>query len=327
VPGGVPKLARVVIRVRAVVAALAAAALGLAACSDDGGDGGTGGSSSSSSGERALTVGGATYTESLILQQLYGQLLTKAGYTVTYRPSRDRQGWTTALMSGQVDVVPEYAASLAEFLNRLKNGPEAPAVSSPDPVATVNALRPLAEARGLDVLKVSAASDQDGFAMSRKAAAAGKITTLSQLAAKQPSIRLAADAGCADPARVFCKAGLEKTYRFQVTVDPLGFGTTAAKEAVVAGEADLALTATTDGTLDQLGLVLLEDDRRLQSAENVLPVVNRDDAGTPQVAAALDPLAAALTTEDLARLNLEVDGERRKPADVAEEYLSGVGLL
>jgi osmoprotectant transport system substrate-binding protein len=230
-------------------------------------------------------------------------------------------------MSGQVDVVPEYAASLAEFLNRLKNGPEAPAVSSPDPVATVNALRPLAEARGLDVLKVSAASDQNGFAMSRKAAAAGKITTLSQLAAKQPSIRLAADAGCADPARVFCKAGLEKTYRFQVTVDPLGFGTTAAKEAVVAGEADLALTATTDGTLDQLGLVLLEDDRRLQSAENVLPVVNRDDAGTPQVAAALDPLAAALTTEDLARLNLEVDGERRKPADVAEEYLSGVGLL
>ena len=322
-----PKIARVVSpRVRRPVAALAVAAvLGLAACS--GGDGGAGGSSASSSGDRALTVGGATYTESLILQQLYGQLLTKAGYTVTYQPSRDRQGWTTALMSGQVDVVPEYAASFAEFLNRLKNGPEAPAVSSPDAVATVNALRPLAESRGLDVLKVSAASDQNGFAMSRKAADAGKITTLSQLAAKQSKIRLAADRGCADPARVFCKSGLEKTYRFQVTVDPLGYGSTAAKEAVVAGKADLALTATTDGTLDELGLVLLADDRRLQSAENVVPVVNRDDAGTPQVAAALDPLAAALTTEDLARLNLEVDGEQRKPADVAKEYLTGAGLL
>jgi osmoprotectant transport system substrate-binding protein len=313
----------VVIRRLAVVAV---AVLGLVGCSGDGGGGG-GGSPASSSGDRALTVGGATYTESLILQQLYGQLLTKAGYTVTYQPSRDRQGWTTALMSGQVDVVPEYASSFAEFLNRLKNGPEAPAVSSPDAIATVNALRPLAEARGLDVLKVSAASDQNGFAMSAKAAGAGRITTLSQLAAKQPAVRLAADKGCADPARVFCKAGLEKTYRFRVTVDPLGYGTTESKEAVVAGKADLALTATTDGTLDQLGLVLLEDDRRLQSAENVVPVVNRDDAGTPQVAAALDPLAATLTTEDLARLNLEVDGERRKPADVAKEYLTGAGLL
>ena len=314
------------------MAALAAAALGLAACTGlggggDDGEGATSGASATSPAPKALTVGGATYTEALILQQLYGQLLTKAGYEVTYRTSRDRQGWTTALTAGDVDVVPEYAATFAEFLNRLKNGPEAPSVSSSDPAATVAALRPLAEARGLAVLKVSAASDQNGFAMSRKAADAGGITTLSQLAARKPAIRLAADAGCAQPARVFCKAGLERTYRFRVTVAPLGYGTTAAKEAVADGKADLALTATTDGTLDQLGLVLLADDLRLQSAENVVPVVNRDDAGTPQVAAALDPLAAVLTTEDLARLNLEVDGGRRKPAVVAKEYLTGVGLL
>jgi osmoprotectant transport system substrate-binding protein len=311
---------------RGLVVALGVA-IALAGCSGDGGDGGGGAASSSSGGERALTVGGSSYTEALILQQLYGQLLAKAGYTVTYQPAASRSAYLPALISGAVDVVPEYAATLAEYLNRQRNGPDAAAVSSPDAAATVRALRPLAEAQGLDVLEASPAANENGFVISRKVADANGITTLSQLAAFKKTIKLAADQGCGNPQRVFCKPGLEKTYGFRITVDPLGVGTTAGKEAVLEGRDDVALTVTTDGTLDQLGLVLLRDDRDLQSAGNVVPVVNRDDAGTPEVAAALNRLSAALTTEDLARLNLEVDGERRKPAAVAAAYLAEKGLL
>ncbi|MEU7604453.1 glycine betaine ABC transporter substrate-binding protein, partial [Streptomyces sp. NPDC041003] len=80
-------------------------------------------------------------------------------------------------------------------------------------------------------------------------------------------------------------------------------------------------------TLDSFGLVLLEDDKKLQNADNVLPVVNAKDAGGPEVAAALDQLTKVLTTADLVDLNRKVDAERAKPADVAKAYLESKGLL
>jgi osmoprotectant transport system substrate-binding protein len=313
---------------RGVVALAAVAVLGLSACGGDDdafstdSDDGAGATAS-----KSLTVGGANFTEALILEQLYGQLLAKAGYTVDYKPADNREIYAKSLMSGEIDVVPEYAATMAEYLNRQKNGPDAPAVSTADPTATVNALKPLAEANGLAVFAVSQAANQNGFAISKKVADANSITTLSQMAAFKKAIRLAADDECGNPDRIFCKPGLEKTYGFQITVDPLGFGSTTGKEAVVQGKDDVALTGTTDGTLPQLGLVLLEDDKKLQAADNVLPVVNKASAGAPEVAAALDKLSAVLTTEDLAQLNLQVDGERKKPEEVAQAYLSSKGLL
>jgi osmoprotectant transport system substrate-binding protein len=315
-------------RLRGVVAVVAAAVLGLTACGGDddafnsGSDSDTGGA-----GSKTLTVGGANFTEALVLEQLYGQLLTKAGYTIDYKTADNREIYAKSLISGEIDVVPEYAATMAEYLNRQKNGPKAPAVSSADPTATVDALKPLAEAQGLAVFQVSQASNQNGFAIAKKVADANKITTLSQMAAFKKAIRLAADDECSNPERVFCEPGLEKTYGFQVTIDPLGFGSTTGKQAVVSGKDDVALTGTTDGTLDQLGLVLLEDDKKLQSADNIIPVVNKESAGTPEVAAVLDKLSAVLTTDDLAQLNLQVDGERKKPEEVATAYLTQKGLL
>ena len=89
----------------------------------------------------------------------------------------------------------------------------------------------------------------------------------------------------------------------------------------------MALVGRTDATRDQLGLGQREDDEKLQLGDNIVPVVNAESAGDAKVAAALDPLAAKLTTEDLAELNAKVDAERQKAADVAKEYLTSAGLL
>jgi osmoprotectant transport system substrate-binding protein len=59
----------------------------------------------------------------------------------------------------------------------------------------------------------------------------------------------------------------------------------------------------------------------------VLPVVNAKDAGRADIAAALGKLTQALTTDDLVRLNHQVDAERAKPGDVAEDYLKSKGLI
>jgi osmoprotectant transport system substrate-binding protein len=299
---------------------------------------GSGGSAAGSDGSQAsagsgaavagsvLTVGGADYTEMLIMESMYGQLLTKAGFQVRYQTSNSRDVYTKALESGAVDVVPEYAATMAEFLNRESNGAKATLVASSDPTATVKALRKQAKRKGLAVLAVSQAANQNGFAVAAKYAKQKQITTLSQLAAQGTPLVLAGTPEC--PKRPFCQLGLERVYGMKFSSSlPLGFGSAETKQAVLDGKANLALVGTTDGTLTSLGLQLLQDDKHLQLADNLIPVVNADSAGGPQVAAALNPLAGVLTTADLAGLNEQVDGERRTSAGVATDYLRSKGLL
>ena len=42
------------------------------------------------------------------------------------------------------------------------------------------------------------------------------------------------------------------------------------------GESDLGQTSTTDGTLESLGLVVLDDDKQIQPAQNLVPAVSAD---------------------------------------------------
>ncbi|MFE1150438.1 ABC transporter substrate-binding protein [Streptomyces albidoflavus] len=273
-----------------------------------------------------LTVGSAGFTESDLLAQMYALLLRRAGYETELITVANRELYEPALESGRVDVVPEYAATFADWLNAKENGPDADPVGSPDLATTMKALRRLATPRGLTVLDPGKAVDQNAFAVTRAFAAEHSLRTLSDLGASGIPVRLAAGDECVS--RPYCQPGLEKTYGIDVTaVDPKGVGTTQAKRAVQSGQDQMVLTTTTDATLDAFGLVLLEDDKKLQNADAVVPVVNRARAGSPRVARALDALAPVLTTADLAGLNRQVDSWRRLPEDVARAYLEGKGLL
>ncbi|GGT37902.1 ABC transporter substrate-binding protein [Streptomyces purpureus] len=316
----------------AVVGALALTA-GLAACGGDslekqgGGSAGAGGAGDGKKG--SLVVGAAAFTESKVLAELYAQVLGDAGYRTSVTTVKNRELYEPSLEKGEIDVVPEYAATIAEFLNAKVNGPKAPEekpVASSDPAATVAALKKLAEPLGLKVLPAGEAVDQNAFAVTREFAEKNKLKTLSDLGAAKIKVKIAAGDECS--VRPFCAPGLKKTYGIDVAgVDPKGVGTPQAKQAVKDGVDQLVLTTTTDATIDSFGLVFLEDDKKLQNADNVLPVVNAKDAGAPEIAAALDKLTKALTTADLAELNRKVDAERAKPRDVAEEYLRSKGLI
>lgn len=91
-----------------------------------------------------LTIGSAGFTESDLLAQMYALLLKQAGYKTSLLTVANRELYEPALESGQIDVVPEYAATFADWLNAKTNGPDAPAVGSPDLDATMKALRRLA---------------------------------------------------------------------------------------------------------------------------------------------------------------------------------------
>lgn len=285
-----------------------------------------GGGSADGGSKGELVIGSAGFTESQVMAELYSKLLTKAGYETSISKLKNRELYEPALEKGEIDVVPEYAATLAEFLNAKENGPKAKPVASSDVKKTVAALEKLAKPRGLKVLPAGEAVDQNAFAVTEDFAKKHKLKTLSDLGKSGEKIKLAASDECEE--RPFCRPGLEKTYGIDITdIDPKGVGTTQAKEAVKDGSDQLVLTTTTDATLKDFGLVLLEDDKSLQNADNVLPVVNSKKAGGKNVSAALGKLTEVLTTEDLADLNRKVDAERQKPKDVAEAYLKDKNLL
>nr|WP_234347981.1 ABC transporter substrate-binding protein [Streptomyces specialis] len=306
------------------MSALTALSLSLAACGGDdleekGGSGEEGGGGS-------LTIGGAGFTEATIMTQLYAQILEDAGYSTTIETVEGRELYWPELESGGIDIVPEYAATAAEFLNAQVNGADAEPVASSDVEATVTALRELAEPRGLTVLDAGEAVDQNAFAVTEEFADEHDLTTLTDLGESGLPIRLAAGEDC--PERPFCQPGLEETYGIDITeVDPQGVGTVQGKQAVQNGDDDMALVVTTDATLKDFDLVLLEDDKNLQLADNLLPVLNTGSASDEGIATALNRLTAELTTDDLIELNRQVDSERRQAEDVARDYLEEHGLL
>ncbi|MGW9116456.1 ABC transporter substrate-binding protein [Streptomyces sp. NPDC055663] len=275
---------------------------------------------------RQLTIGSAGFTESDLLARMYALLLDRAGYSTKIISVSNREIYEPALESGQIDVVPEYAATFADWLNAKKNGADAAPAGSPDLAVTMKALRSLAAPRGLTVLDPGRAVDQNAFAVAARYAAEHHLRTLSDLGRSGLPVRLAAGDECVQ--RPYCAPGLKKTYGIRVTaVDPKGVGTTQAKQAVRNGQDQMVLTTTTDATLDDFGLVLLADDRHLQNADYLVPVVNRSRAGGEGVRAALGRLNTVLTTADLARLNEQVDSWRRLPEDVARNYLESKNLV
>ncbi|MGY5030826.1 ABC transporter substrate-binding protein [Streptomyces sp. 900116325] len=273
-----------------------------------------------------LTIGSAGFTESDLLARMYALLLDRAGYSTEVISVTEREIYEPALETGRIDVVPEYAATFADWLNTKKNGAGATPVGSPDRDTTIKALRALVAPRGLTVLDPGRAVAQHAFAVAAPYAARHRLKTLSDLGRSGLPVRLAAGDECVQ--RPYCAAGLKKTYGIDITaVDPKGVGTNRAKQAVQSGRDQMVLTTTTDATLDDFGLVLLADDRHLQNADHLVPVVSRSQAGSVGVRDALDGLNTVLTTSDLAGMNEQVDSWRRLPEDVARNYLESKTLL
>jgi osmoprotectant transport system substrate-binding protein len=288
---------------------------------------GSSSSGSASTDKGTVVVGGQDFTESQIMAAIYQKLLEDQGYSVQTKLVTTRDVYLPELSKGNVDVVPDYLAGITDFLNTEKNGPDAAPVSSHDPQKTLAALKPLAEAKGISILTPSQATDQNAFFVTKQFAQQNSLTTLSDLAAMGKPIKLGAPPDC--QGRPDCEGGLTKVYGLKISdIVPLDFASAQVKDAVKNGEVTLGETGTTDGTLGQLGLVLLQDDKGIQPAQNLTPAVNTDFLDQhPDLTGLFDKLSAALTTQDLADMNVQVDLERKKPADVALQFLQDKGLV
>ena len=285
------------------VAALAAMAFVAAACGDTG-----------PTSRGSLTIAGLNSPKSTILADIYGQALAHDGYSITYRLlAGSRDAVVPALEAGLVDLYPGLAATDLEFYN--KSAGEA----NGDPVATTAKLNSHLQPLGLTALTPSPAVDQNAFAVTADTQKKYNLSKLSDLAPIGGQLTLGGPPEC--PTRPFCQPGLKATYGITFKafkpLDPDGPLTRAAFKN---GSIDVGLVFSADGDLNSLGLVVLQDDKHLENADNVVPIL-RQAAASAEVSSVLNAIDAKLTTDELRTMNSQVSIQHQDADAVAAAWL------
>jgi osmoprotectant transport system substrate-binding protein len=267
-----------------------------------------------------ITVASFDFPESELLAELYGQALAGGGYDVEQvHRAGPRELVDPALARGLVELVPEYAGTAVQFLS------VGEVDGSSDTQANRRALDRVVEERGLAALDGARAQDRNTLVVTEETAERLGVHDVSDLVDEAPGLRFGGPPEC--PSRPLCLPGYERTYglRFRSFV-PLDAGGPLTIEALDGDLVDVALLFTTDPAIGH-GVVALTDDRLLQPAENVTPIVHREVLRRWGRAAAepVDSVSARLTTDVLRALNDEVASGRR-PAAVAGAWLAREGL-
>lgn len=270
-----------------------------------------------------VRIGSTNFGEQVILAELYGGALEAAGYRVERVLNLgSRETVEPALESGRIDLYAEYLATMVAFVSR---GAQ---LGSPDPEATRAALQELLRPRGIAVLDHAPATDTNGFVVTRATADRFRLASLSDLAPLGPQLVLGGPPEC--PVRPFCLPGLRDTYGLVVKqFRPLDAGGPLTVAALESGQIDVGLLFTTSPQISSRGFVLLADDRGLQLADNVAPVVRSDllAKAPPDFARALNEVSARLSTEALTGLNAAVEIGGRSPREAAQAWLRDQGLV
>lgn len=201
-------------------------------------------------GSGSIAIGAGNFSEPEILANIYGEVLTAAGFDVSIQATGNRELYLPALQRGELQVHPEYLATVTEFIE----GDDENQVASSDVDATVEALTPLAEQAGLVFGEPSEAANQNAFAVTQEFADELGVSTLSELAdaCGDGSLILGGPGEC--PTRPFCQPGLEDTYDLQfASFEEFDAGGPLTKAAIQQGNVSLGLVFTTDGSVSQAG--------------------------------------------------------------------------
>ena len=133
------------------------------------------------SNKGTVVVGSTNFSEQLVLAELYAQELEANGYTVTRKFNLgSREVVQPAIQSGQIDLYPEYLASLTEYLDK------GTGLATTDPAKTSKVLAGLLAPKGESVLAYAPATDENGFAVTKQTAQQYGLVNISDLAKPAP---------------------------------------------------------------------------------------------------------------------------------------------
>ena len=287
-----------------------------------GGDALEGGGNDGGGGGDAVVVGSANFTEQLILGNMYAELLEDRGVPVERRLNiGSRDTLFPALQSGEITLVPEYTGALLVFL---AEGQEEKLKGSEPAEVTERLREKLPD--DLVALEPAEAQDKGSLALLPETAEKYNLETYSDLA--EVADQLVIGGPPEFPTRYSGMVGLQEVYGIEEFAEfrALDAGGPLTSEALSSGQIDVARVFTTQGAIKDQGWVVLEDDKNMELAQNIVPVI-REPALTDEIQSALNELSSGLTTEDLIVLNERVDVDRENPEDVARDYLRENDLI
>lgn len=279
--------------------------------------------------DASITVTGKNFTEQLILGKMAVIVAQAAGFTVTDLTNVPGSVPVRELMlSGEADITFEYTGTA--WLTYLGQ-----AEGIPDQQEQWQAVRDADAANALTWLPPAPLNNTYAFAVRSEAVEElDGVSTLSELAALPVEDRTF----CVEAefnSRADGLGPMLETYDIP-RGDPQGvpnenimiFDTGAVYTATDAGTCNFGEVFTTDGRIESLDLVVLEDDLGYFPAYNVAPVINTETLEEyPALEEIYSTLAAELTDERLQQLNLRVDEGGELPADVAFDFLLELGMV
>jgi osmoprotectant transport system substrate-binding protein len=221
------------------------------------------------------------------------------------------------LASKALDLFPDYAGSLLVFL-KPHDTVQAGQLSTDIP-----ALKGALSSAGATVLSPAPAIDTNVFVVTKATAAKYHLSTLTQLTGVASQLSFAAPPECSS--YYFCLPGLEKVYNLHfksvISADEAGPETIA---DLTSGKAQVAELFSTDSAIASNGFVQLADNKHLEPADHIIPVI-RKSFDVPGVAKALNALSAKLTTSQLLALDNQASANHEPTAD-ASKWLTSQGL-
>ena len=303
-------------RIMVLGASMVALALVTTSC------GSSGGTSSSPSPKGTVTVASFNFSESIILAHIYGGALKNKGYTINYRDKLgNREIVEPALENSQIDLYAGYAATELNFVDKRQG---VALEAGTDAATNVQKLNARLSSKGIKALDPSPAVDQNAFAVTKAEADQNHLVKLSDVSAVASGWTLGGPPEC--PQRPFCQQGLISVYGLHFkdfkSLDPGGPLTYAAFKS---GAINIGLVFSSDGGISANNLVVLEDDKHLQQADNIVPLI-RTAVANSEVSALLNSIDAKLNTPDLTAMNKSADIDKLDPADLAATWLKNHGF-
>lgn len=266
---------------------------------------------------KPVVIGSTNFPEQLVLANIYADVLEHKGVAVEKRLNLgSREIVFPALKSAEIDLLPEYSGALLGYLSNGKS-------KANSSQAVLSALRDALPA-GLVALQRSPAQDRDGLVVTAATAQKYHLKTISDLAPVASELTLGGPPET--KTRYVGVPGLKKVYGVQFgNFRSLDAGGPLTQAALAGGTIDVARMFTTQGVIADRGWVLLQDDKNLVPAQNILPV-GRKAALTPKIRSALNAVSRQLTTEQLQQMNKKVSVDHDDPETVASKWVEQHGL-
>jgi osmoprotectant transport system permease protein len=275
-----------------------------------------------------VTVGSKDFTESILLAEIVAQMLEAQNVEVDRKFDLGGNLAHTAIVGGQIDLYPEYTGTA--FTAILHHQPIT------DPKAVYAQVK--SEYESQFNLWVSRQLGFDNtFAILVRAEDARQLNlkTVSDTAKHTPRWR--AGFGHDFMSRQDGYPGFSRTYGLRFAgVSDMSLDLT--YTALASRKVDLIAGNSTDGRIGALDLVQLEDDRHYFPPYEAVFIMGKhyvdllpgcDDVADcdDPVQAAMRKLANAISTEEMRKLNNEVDGAKRDKKIVVHEWLVKKGFV